>query len=102
MGDKPVDLEWFDPFCGAMTYERAMSFVVEKNQSQPKDEGRWRLPSSHELRIVISNNLSKSGLRQHTYMCRSSRLDGRISAISPEGKHLLFDPQILLHFCLVR
>lgn len=102
MSGKPIDLEWMDPFYESMTYDQAMSIILEKNKTQPMDEKRWRLPSSYELKIILNNHLPSFIPRKVIYMCRSSRADGRISAIDPKGKQLLFDPKTHLCFCLVR
>lgn len=102
MSGKPVDLEWLDSFSSPMSYEEAMTIILGKKNEVSENEKYWRMPSQHELQVILQNHLPGSGLRQTRYMCRSSRLDGRITAVCSDGKVVLVDPKTRLHLCLVR
>lgn len=102
MSGKLVDLEWLDSFPSPMSYEEAMTIILEKKNEVRENEKYWRMPSQHELQVILQNHLPGCGLRQTRYMCRSSRLDGRIAAVGSDGKVVLVSPESHLHLCLVR
>lgn len=100
MGEKPIDLEWLDESLAPMTYDDAQEYILNKNQRLSRDEKRWRLPSLHEIRVILQNK--KIGLRQTKYMCRSCLKEGKIAAVDSDGKMIVFSKETCLHFCLVR
>ncbi len=102
MSENLIDLEWLDIFHEPMSYEEVRSFIFQKNCEVPNNERRWRLPSPHEIRIIIHNHLPGVDLKKTKYMCRSSRSDGKIAVVDSEGKLTVVDHQSRLHFCLVR
>jgi hypothetical protein len=102
MGEKPVDLEWMDISTGAVLYDEAVAIILEKNKQLSTQEKRWRMPDLHDLQVVFQFHPSGFSLKQARYMCRSSRIDGRIVTVSSDGKTSVVDPKSHLHFCLVR
>lgn len=102
MSEKPVDLEWMEVGGGAVTYEEAQKIVFDMNEKLPKEEKRWRLPHSHDMWFIKQHQLKGAELRNNKYMCRSSRVDGKIAIVDLKGKKDLIDPEETSHFCLVR
>ncbi|MFA5934925.1 MAG: hypothetical protein WC827_03520 [Candidatus Paceibacterota bacterium] len=102
MSEKLVDLEWLDMLLDPMSYKDAQEIITAKNKGLPTNEGYWRLPSSHEIWEMRESYEKGFGLREVRYMCRSSRIDGKVDTVDSDGKKLSVNPESLLRFFIVR